>query len=175
MKLQRFILVALAALLMSAAPDVLAQSDIFIYPKNNQTKEQQDRDRYECHRWAVNQTGFDPSTAAAPAAAPPQTTGTADSSTGPDGSVIAGAARGAAVGAIAGEIFDDKAGKGAAAGAAVGALRGGRARRERRRQQAQQAEVSQPQVEQNAAYQKNYGNYKKAQKACLEARDYSVQ
>ena len=34
--------------------------DIFIYPRNGQSTEQQARDRYECHRSAVDQTGYDP-------------------------------------------------------------------------------------------------------------------
>lgn len=34
--------------------------DLFIYPKQGQSPEQQDNDRYECHRWSVEQTGFDP-------------------------------------------------------------------------------------------------------------------
>lgn len=43
-----------------------AQSDLFMYPKAGQTAEQQDRDRYECHRWAADQSGFDPTQAPAP-------------------------------------------------------------------------------------------------------------
>jgi hypothetical protein len=46
---------------------------VFVYPKNGQNPEQQARDRYECHRWAVDQTGFDPTSAgggASPAEAP---------------------------------------------------------------------------------------------------------
>ena len=35
-------------------------SDLFIYPKNGQSEEQQSRDRYECHSWAASQSGFDP-------------------------------------------------------------------------------------------------------------------
>ncbi len=35
-------------------------ADLFVYPKNGQSAEQQATDRYECHRWAVGQTGFDP-------------------------------------------------------------------------------------------------------------------
>jgi hypothetical protein len=31
-----------------------------IYPKNGQSEEQQGKDAFECHRWAVGQTGFDP-------------------------------------------------------------------------------------------------------------------
>jgi hypothetical protein len=37
--------------------------ELFIYPKNGQSPDQQARDRYECHSWASNQTGFDPTTA----------------------------------------------------------------------------------------------------------------
>ncbi|MEJ1963117.1 MAG: DUF6515 family protein [Gammaproteobacteria bacterium] len=41
----------------TAAP----QTDtVFIYPKNGQSEEQQATDRYECHRFAVRQSGYDP-------------------------------------------------------------------------------------------------------------------
>ncbi|MFB3924488.1 MAG: DUF6515 family protein [Syntrophales bacterium] len=33
---------------------------LYIYPRRAQSAEQQAKDRYECHRWAVNQTGYDP-------------------------------------------------------------------------------------------------------------------
>jgi hypothetical protein len=33
---------------------------MFIYPRLGQSDKQQADDRYECHRWAVSQTGFDP-------------------------------------------------------------------------------------------------------------------
>jgi hypothetical protein len=41
----------------AAAP---AAQDLFIYPKNGQSEEQQSKDRYECHSWAASQSGFDP-------------------------------------------------------------------------------------------------------------------
>jgi hypothetical protein len=34
--------------------------EIFVYPKNGQSESQQSDDRYECHAWAVQQSGFDP-------------------------------------------------------------------------------------------------------------------
>jgi hypothetical protein len=34
--------------------------EVFVYPKNGQSEEQQGTDRYECHAWAVGKTGFDP-------------------------------------------------------------------------------------------------------------------
>ncbi|MEJ1963418.1 MAG: hypothetical protein WDO56_18430 [Gammaproteobacteria bacterium] len=35
-------------------------SSLYVYPKNGQTEEQTATDRFECHQWAVGQTGFDP-------------------------------------------------------------------------------------------------------------------
>ena len=37
-----------------------AAEDIFVYPREGQDEEQVASDRYECHRWAVDETGFDP-------------------------------------------------------------------------------------------------------------------
>jgi hypothetical protein len=37
--------------------------DFYVYPKNGQSPEQQSADRYECHRWSKDQTGFDPTQA----------------------------------------------------------------------------------------------------------------
>jgi hypothetical protein len=34
--------------------------DIFVYPREGQGEEQVAYDRYECHRWASDETGFDP-------------------------------------------------------------------------------------------------------------------
>ena len=34
--------------------------DVYVYPRNGQTPEQTQNDRYECHSWAVSQSGFDP-------------------------------------------------------------------------------------------------------------------
>ena len=45
----------------SASPSGPPQGPkVFLYPKNGQTPDQQARDRYECHRFAVAQSGFDP-------------------------------------------------------------------------------------------------------------------
>jgi hypothetical protein len=50
-------------------PEVQAQSggqgsapstDLIAYPKNGQSEEQLGKDKFECHKWAVAQTGFDP-------------------------------------------------------------------------------------------------------------------
>jgi hypothetical protein len=133
------------ALCWLAAP--VASAQMYVYPQQGQSPEQQQRDQGECHQWAVQQTGVNPGMAPAP-------------SSGSDGSVIRGGARGAAAGAVVGAIAGD-AGKGAAAGAAGGALLGGMRRRDSQRQQ-QQAQAAGQQ-----AYQRAYG-------ACLQGRGYSV-
>jgi hypothetical protein len=43
---------------VSEAPPPADQ--MFIYPRLGQSEKQQADDRYDCHRWAVGQTGFDP-------------------------------------------------------------------------------------------------------------------
>ncbi len=40
--------------------DTNIPKNLYIYPKKGQSVEQQQTDRYECYRWAVKQTGFDP-------------------------------------------------------------------------------------------------------------------
>jgi OmpA family protein len=142
-----------------------AQSgDLYIYPTKGQTQAQQDKDRYECHTWAVQQTGFDPSRPAASASA-------ADVSKPYQPSqphVVRGAARGAALGAVGGAITGN-AGKGAAAGAAMGGVAGGFRRADERRQQA-----GQQQTNAQAAANSGRNSYNRAMAACLQGRGYTV-
>lgn len=42
-------------------PEATQPERLFIYPRNGQSEAQQAEDRFTCHRWAVEQTGFDPS------------------------------------------------------------------------------------------------------------------
>jgi hypothetical protein len=44
----------------SAPPPASKGSKLFIYPRNGQSSDQQARDRYDCYRFAVAQSGFDP-------------------------------------------------------------------------------------------------------------------
>jgi hypothetical protein len=142
---------------LSAGPVIAAQ--LYIYPNKGQSQEQQSRDRDECHLWAVQQTGYDPTRAQATQAPPPPP---------PRGGAIRGAAGGAAVGAIGGAIAGD-AGTGAAVGAATGGLIGGVRQRQQTKQQ-QQAQAQQT-AQQSAAAQ----NYQRALSACLSGRGYTVQ
>lgn len=118
----------------------------YVYPAKGQTPEQQQKDQYECHQWAVQQTGFDPSQPVEQSV--------------PRYSAMGGAARGAALGAVGGAIGGD-AGKGAEIGAAVGGI--GAIMRDRRANQAQQQ-----------VYSNSSANYDRAYGACLTGRGYTV-
>ncbi|WP_437881310.1 hypothetical protein [Pseudomonas sp. LRF_L74] len=49
--------------------NAVASYEVIAYPAQGQTPDQQARDRYECHSWAVSQSGFDPSVATQPVGA----------------------------------------------------------------------------------------------------------
>ena len=163
------------------AATALAQSgDVYVYPARGQSQAQQNRDRYECHSWAVQQTGFDPSrpAPATMAAAQPPNAYAPNTYQPPQGHMLRGAGRGAALGAVGGAIAGD-AGKGAAAGAAMGGLVGGFRRRDERRQQyAQQQYAQQQYMQQQYAHQASQQNqrvaYQRAMAACLQGRGYTV-
>jgi Sec-independent protein translocase protein TatA len=148
---------------------------LFIYPKQGQTQDQLNRDKYECHTWSVQQSGFNPMNSSAPRASGGVAQPPAEAA---QGGVVRGGARGALLGVVGGAIAGD-AGKGAAIGAATGALFGGMRRRDQRRrqdatqQQYQQQQMQAQQQQQQAAAQQRHG-YNRAMTACLSARGYTV-
>jgi hypothetical protein len=142
---------------------------VYVYPTGGQSAAQLDRDRYECHVWAVKQSGFDPSQLhLAPhqrvevVAMPPAGTGT-----------LAGAATGAIIGAAVSRPRD--AGSGAAIGAVAGALIGA-ASDSARQQQAERVQRSYDarDAEREARIERQSGDYRRAISACLEGRGYTV-
>jgi len=44
----------------NAPPPPAGTDDLYIYPKSGQSDEDQARDKYECHKWAQGESGFDP-------------------------------------------------------------------------------------------------------------------
>jgi hypothetical protein len=142
------------SLCFAALLPAIAQSDIMVYPAKGQSNEQLSKDRYECHTWAVQQSGFDPSNAqATQAKSQPQQRG----------EVLRGGARGAAAGAAIGAIAGD-AGKGAAIGAAAGGLKRGFQQRDNNRNAQNQPAAPAP----------GQDAYNRAIGACLSGRGYSV-
>jgi len=155
----RILRVPLAIVLATGFIASTASAQPYYYPQKGQSQQQQQQDRADCHVWAVQQTGFDPSTASANAPPPPPP---------PTTSTGRGAARGAAVGAIGGAIGGN-AGKGAAIGAATGAVFGTMRKNEQIRQGQAQQEAYAQQV---GAQQQNY---QRALGSCMAGRGYTVQ
>ncbi len=144
-----------------------ASGDFMVYPAKGQSQEQQDRDQFECQRWATQQTGFDPlKTPTATSPPPPKEKETWGAGTG----AIGGGLLGAGVGAIAG------GGRGAAigglAGAGTGGLVGGMRRSDQRQREQQRRE--QWEREQVAQYSTQRNNFNRAFVVCLEGRGYTV-
>jgi hypothetical protein len=154
-------LLLLLGFLLCCPAKARVQTDMFIYPAKGQNQAKQDKDRYECHSWAVQQTGFDPNM---PQSANSQPSQQRSSSPPP---VLQGAARGATLGAIGGAITGN-AGKGAAAGAAMGGVVGGFRRRDEKMQQADIRADAQ------AASSPGRQAYMRAMSACLQGHGYTV-
>ena len=134
-----------------------SQAQMFIYPLKGQSPDQQEFDEFTCHKWAKEQTGFDPNRQAAAAAPPKQKRG----------GILGGAMGGAALGAIGGAIAGN-AGKGAAIGAAVGGGAGAiNQRRSNARAQEQQQRAAAQQQQSNQTFNRAYG-------VCLEGKGYKV-
>jgi hypothetical protein len=53
------------------SPETQKGPKVFLYPRNGQTSDQQARDRYDCYRFAVAQSGFDPMRASGAASQAP--------------------------------------------------------------------------------------------------------
>jgi hypothetical protein len=138
---------------------------VFVYPANGQSAEQTDRDRYECHVWAVQQTGVDPSRADASA----YERVVVQPANPPGSGAVAGAIGGAIIGSIIGGPRN--AGAGLLIGGATGAIVGSAADANAQ----QQAQQTQAQYNQSAAAGRARGDaYRRAIGACLQGRGYTV-
>lgn len=147
------------------APPV-SLTKVYFYPMQGQSPDTQDRDRYECYVWAVDQTGFDPSRRIGPR----ETRATVVPAPSPLESVATGAAVGAVIGAVAAGHGDRAEGLllGAAAGSVVGAAAAG--------SQPQQARGADARYNSRGygRHEREAAEYRRAMSACLEGRGYSV-
>jgi hypothetical protein len=138
---------------------------IIVYPANGQTPEQQERDRYECHVWAVQQSGFDPSRSGVP----PGERIVVQPATPPGAGTAVGAIAGAILGAAIAGPRDAGAGLvlGGITGAVVGSASDANAQA--------QANYEQARVDRRAAGMEHAAsNYRRAIDACLDARGYTT-
>jgi len=153
------------------APDdnITAITQIYFYPNNNQSSEQQSRDHYACYNWAIDQTGFDPGESAidpqqrvrvVPMPPPGQDTITMS---------IAGAVLGALIGG------PRHAMEGALIGSTYGALAGATSDLSRQEYARQMEEAYQNRNQARDLHQEKKAlQFRRAMSACMEGRGYTV-
>jgi uncharacterized protein YcfJ len=147
----------LAVIAVLALAPVAQGQDLFVFPNDGQSQDQQDMDEFQCQRDARDRTGFDPMATPTATSAPPQQ----------QGGVVGGAAKGALLGGAIGAVTGNTK-KGLKAGAVGGGVMGGMRRADSNRQQDQWAQ------QEAANYQRQRNNWNRAFIACMEARGYTV-
>ena len=151
----RIFLISTVAML--ALAPVAQGQDLFIFPNEGQSQDQQDQDTFQCQREARERTGFDPMATPSATTAPPQQ----------QGGVVGGAARGAVLGGAIGAVTGNTR-RGLAAGAAGGGVLGGMRRADSNQQRDDWAR------QEAANYQRQRDNWNRAFTACMAARGYTV-
>ena len=153
------------------APPAAAAAPLYFYPERGQPETVQDRDRFECYRWAVRETGTDPGMTAVRSDDPDRAPPVAYPQRRADGGdVVVGAATGALLGAAVSSPRHACAHAviGAVFGAAIGAASG----------EARNRAIDDAQVRQAAAADRArqpLDNFRRAMTACMQGRGYRVQ
>lgn len=58
MKRMMTIIAASAFVVVGVGVGIAFASNVFVYPKNGQSKDQQEQDQFACYKWAKEQTGL---------------------------------------------------------------------------------------------------------------------
>lgn len=133
---------------------------MYFYPELSQDEARQDRDRYECYRWASRETGVDPGMTPVRGLPPPR------AAVRDGAEVVAGAATGAVLGAAVSS--PRHVGENMVIGAIFGTLLGAAAH-EARVQSAEQAYSRRL-----ANQQVPLDNFRRAMGACMSGRGYRI-
>jgi hypothetical protein len=162
-------LIATAAILPSAGA-----GELFAYPPAGRDQALQGQDKYECHQWAVEQSGFDPVRLAAQSSAQPGR----QASPPADSAAATAKSNDTVPLVLGGAVSDGDVQQSATAGAAVGLLRARLAERKsaakRTGAQALAQRAKQQQDQQIAQLQAKQQSYDRARGTCLKARGYTV-
>jgi hypothetical protein len=155
----------------TAPPPPVAVSPLYFYPLLRQPEQVQDRDRYECYRWAVRETGTDPGMTAVRSRGNDVVRERNYGPPGPNGAdVVAGAATGAILGAAVSS--PRHAGANAVIGAIFGAALGA-ASSDVRNRVYEDAQARQAEAAERARAPSN--NFRRAMSACMQGRGYQVE
>jgi hypothetical protein len=175
---------------------VAAKLEVYAFPSQGQSTDQQAREEAECYAWAVRTTGYDAFSiqrqaeqhAAVARQRAAATQRNAEAARAQASQVGAGAgAQGAVAGAATGALIGSwgaNAGEGAAIGAVVGLI-AGRARADSAQSQAEaqvdariDAQMQQQAVQTERAqraFDAKLDGFRKAFAVCMEAKDYTVE
>jgi hypothetical protein len=123
-----------------------------VLPQRGQSADQARRDRYECHNWAVEQTGVVPS-------AQPRTEDIEATRKERADRAVTGAAAGAGIGGLIRSVQGKNPANGILAGAAIGAAVGAATADDKSK----------------TAHDEAFDDYLRALSACLEGRGYRVE
>jgi len=149
-----------------------------IYPASGQSDEELGQDRFECHLWAVEQSGFDPSN---PPPEPPAGAIKVPVGENPnEGAAAKGTIAGAVVGGVIGsERHDMRTPEGAIIGAVIGSVigsaieeKGETEARQQARQEARDAAAQRASERDELTLPRE--DYQRAIAVCLEGRGYVV-
>lgn len=164
---------AISVLAAAGVHSAVAAERLYVYPALSQSEEQQSEDRYQCHLWARDATGFDP--VATTGIGQPSWVRVPVPENPNAGATGKGLLGGAIAGAAIGAVDNDNAGRGAAIGAIIGTILGSIVEHEGERQSLEQAEATADDIyadRRELAIGK--ANYRRALSACLEGRGYRV-
>lgn len=150
--------------------NITAITQIYFYPNRGQSTEQQSRDHYECYNWAMEQTGFDPSTSSIE----PEQRVRVVPMPPPGQDTIAMSIAGAVLGSLIGGYHHS--GEGALIGAMGGAM-AGMISDASRAETARQMEEAYQNRNQGRDFhrEKKALQFRRAMSACLEGRGYTVE
>lgn len=149
--------------------NITAITQIYFYPNNNQSAEQQSRDHYACYNWAVDQTGFDP----AASAIEPQQRVRVVPMPPPGQDTVALSIAGAVLGALIGG--PRHAVEGAIIGSTYGALAGATSDMSRQEYARQMEEAYQNRNQARDFHkEKKALQFRRAMSACMEGNGYTV-
>ncbi len=165
-----------AVVLAVTALSASATDRLYVYPNDNQSESLMANDRYQCHRWAVAETGFNPLDNQPVSPRGPIRVPVANNPS--EGATGKGILTGAVVGAVIGAT-DHHAGKGAAIGAAIGAIAGGTKEKRGQDRVQSEAEAEARQLAEDRAAERERiehgrNSYRRAISACLEGKNYTV-
>jgi uncharacterized protein YfiM (DUF2279 family) len=153
-RLRALLSVTSLGLATAAAHAAVDLASLRVVPERGQNADAARRDRYECHQWAVEQSGT------LPAAAPTEQDAERARAERTE-HVVAGAATGAAIGGLVRAVQNKNPAHGMLAGAALGAVVG--------------AATSRPADSGAAAPDPASDPYLRALSACLEGRGYRLE